>query len=475
MGLFHPDGRVREGVAEAIVERVGLARAIFETPRKDQQAWFITRYGSEVNLGNVPAMEVFAEALRLGLRADTISRSQEAAARAGRNLSNLVPRRYRGVSVADVDVPSAPRTCATTSSGARRIDAPSTSWLGTAARWRCCACARRPTGRCSRRSPTWRCRRARRVGRGARSPDRHRRPEPPARRRRHGSRCSLRRRMRSLRARELHLEPSPIPLRIVEVVPPEPAKLSIRWPACSISSKTSPSTRVRSTATPAAPWRSACRRTTTCSRVAGPSGSARRGRLHRRPPRADWARRMRTIAPDPRAFLRGRPDRRDARGSLSGPSTGRPSRSAACWRTGSSARARSSSSRGERARRGPGGLPHRACHGGAGVGARLTDSALYGHLWATDELREVFEERGRLGTWLEILAALAESQAELGDHPGRRGRGDPSGGRRRRAGPRACFGRDRADWTTLGLIRGSSGSCRPRLASGSTSAARCRT
>ena len=84
VGLFHPDGRVREDVAEAIVERVGLARAIFETPRKDQQAWFITRYGSEVNLGNVPAMEVFGlEALRLGLRADTISLSHEAAARAG--------------------------------------------------------------------------------------------------------------------------------------------------------------------------------------------------------------------------------------------------------------------------------------------------------------------------------------------------------------------------------------------------------
>jgi phosphosulfolactate synthase len=84
VGLYHPDGRVREDVAEAIVERIGLARAIFETPRKDQQAWFITRYGWEVNLGNVPVHEVFGvEALRLGLRADTISLSQGAAARAG--------------------------------------------------------------------------------------------------------------------------------------------------------------------------------------------------------------------------------------------------------------------------------------------------------------------------------------------------------------------------------------------------------
>ena len=47
------------------------------------------------------------------------------------------------------------------------------------------------------------------------------------------------------------------------------------------------------------------------------------------------------------------------------------------------------------------------------MGARLTDSALYGHLWATDELRAVFDEQARLRSWLEILVTLAEAQAEL--------------------------------------------------------------
>jgi adenylosuccinate lyase len=47
------------------------------------------------------------------------------------------------------------------------------------------------------------------------------------------------------------------------------------------------------------------------------------------------------------------------------------------------------------------------------VGARLTGSALYGHLWATDELRAILDERERLRSWLEILATLAEVQAEL--------------------------------------------------------------
>jgi adenylosuccinate lyase len=47
------------------------------------------------------------------------------------------------------------------------------------------------------------------------------------------------------------------------------------------------------------------------------------------------------------------------------------------------------------------------------VGARVTDSALYGHLWGTDELRAVFDERASLQSWLDILAALAQVQAEL--------------------------------------------------------------
>jgi len=51
------------------------------------------------------------------------------------------------------------------------------------------------------------------------------------------------------------------------------------------------------------------------------------------------------------------------------------------------------------------------------VGARITDSALYAHLWGTDELRAVFDERARLQTWLDVLAALAEVQAELGIVP----------------------------------------------------------
>jgi adenylosuccinate lyase len=51
------------------------------------------------------------------------------------------------------------------------------------------------------------------------------------------------------------------------------------------------------------------------------------------------------------------------------------------------------------------------------VGARLTDSRLYAHLWGTDELRAVFDERARLQTWLDILAVLARAQAKVGIIP----------------------------------------------------------
>ncbi len=51
------------------------------------------------------------------------------------------------------------------------------------------------------------------------------------------------------------------------------------------------------------------------------------------------------------------------------------------------------------------------------MGARLTDSQLYAHLWGTAELRAVFDERARLQSWLDILAALARAQAKLGVIP----------------------------------------------------------
>ena len=51
------------------------------------------------------------------------------------------------------------------------------------------------------------------------------------------------------------------------------------------------------------------------------------------------------------------------------------------------------------------------------MGTRLSDSEQYAHLWGTPELAEVFEERARLQRWLDIITALAVSQARLGIIP----------------------------------------------------------
>jgi len=50
-------------------------------------------------------------------------------------------------------------------------------------------------------------------------------------------------------------------------------------------------------------------------------------------------------------------------------------------------------------------------------GTRVTDSALYGHLWGTAEARAILGEEGRLAGWLEVLAALARAQAAAGVIP----------------------------------------------------------
>jgi phosphosulfolactate synthase len=73
-GIFRPDGEVRMGLIDEIAHAVDVGRVVFEAPRKDQQVWFLRRFGAECNLGNIPPDEVLGlETLRLGLRSDTIA------------------------------------------------------------------------------------------------------------------------------------------------------------------------------------------------------------------------------------------------------------------------------------------------------------------------------------------------------------------------------------------------------------------
>jgi phosphosulfolactate synthase len=72
-GIFRPSGEVREGLIAEIVHDIPPDRIMFDAPRKDQQVWFVRRFGPEVSLSNIPVGEVLAlETLRLGLRSDTL-------------------------------------------------------------------------------------------------------------------------------------------------------------------------------------------------------------------------------------------------------------------------------------------------------------------------------------------------------------------------------------------------------------------
>lgn len=76
-GIFRPDGEVRTGLIDEIAHGIDTDRVIFEAPRREQQAWFIKRFGPNVNLGNIPPEDVLTlETLRLGLRADTFEQPE---------------------------------------------------------------------------------------------------------------------------------------------------------------------------------------------------------------------------------------------------------------------------------------------------------------------------------------------------------------------------------------------------------------
>ncbi len=72
VGIFRHDGEVRMGLIDEIVHAVEPEKILFEAPRKDQQVWFIRRFGPDVNLGNIIPEEVLSlETMRVGLRSDT--------------------------------------------------------------------------------------------------------------------------------------------------------------------------------------------------------------------------------------------------------------------------------------------------------------------------------------------------------------------------------------------------------------------
>jgi phosphosulfolactate synthase len=75
--IFNEQGNIeREKLNKFLLSLGRQEKIIWEAPLKKQQLEFITMYGPNVNLGNIPTEEVIAlESLRTGLRADTFKLS----------------------------------------------------------------------------------------------------------------------------------------------------------------------------------------------------------------------------------------------------------------------------------------------------------------------------------------------------------------------------------------------------------------
>jgi phosphosulfolactate synthase len=77
VGIFDAEGRTRKDEVENIIAGVAdPSTLIWEAPLKNQQQDLILRFGTNVNLGNIPPEEILAlEALRQGVRGDTLKKA----------------------------------------------------------------------------------------------------------------------------------------------------------------------------------------------------------------------------------------------------------------------------------------------------------------------------------------------------------------------------------------------------------------
>ena len=74
VGIFDGDGGIKSELIDDIVNQININDILWEAPQKNQQIWFINKFGSDVNLGNISHDEVIPlECLRLGLRSDTFN------------------------------------------------------------------------------------------------------------------------------------------------------------------------------------------------------------------------------------------------------------------------------------------------------------------------------------------------------------------------------------------------------------------
>jgi len=77
VGIYDEKGNVKPSEIDNILTGgVDVDDLIWEAPIKNQQQYLMTRFGVNVNLGNIPSEDILAlEALRQGLRGDTLKKA----------------------------------------------------------------------------------------------------------------------------------------------------------------------------------------------------------------------------------------------------------------------------------------------------------------------------------------------------------------------------------------------------------------
>lgn len=86
VGIFDASGKVEESYIDRIIDIMGpkIDALIWEAPLKNQQAYLIEKFGGNTGLGNICPDQVLAvEALRNGLRFDTLDRVSSQLVRRG--------------------------------------------------------------------------------------------------------------------------------------------------------------------------------------------------------------------------------------------------------------------------------------------------------------------------------------------------------------------------------------------------------
>jgi phosphosulfolactate synthase len=75
LGIYNNKGDVKEDDVQVLVDYLDVKKLIWEAPQKNQQAYLILKFGSNVNLGNISPDEITPlETMRRGLRGDTLGK-----------------------------------------------------------------------------------------------------------------------------------------------------------------------------------------------------------------------------------------------------------------------------------------------------------------------------------------------------------------------------------------------------------------